>query len=484
MKKIYFSLLFLVAATMVSCDKYLDIKPKGYTIPYFFDDYVKLIDDQSFYRVSSAYPNYLTDDVNAGIASDVNKSANYTNLSQYKKNIYTFVSGQVFLPGETDPMYEPAYAHIYTYNVIINNVLNVPDASDADKKRIKAEAQVGRAFEYLVLVNAYAEHYDPATASTALGVPLVLSEDINVGYTRNTVAEVYAQIKKDLDEALPNLGTVVPNNFHPLKSVGYAFLSRMYLYMGNYQEALTNSKEALKLNSYLTDFNLYTTKLSTTFGRVCLITDNLVGFPNADKNKESIWIRLGSASSSALNGEVYASSDLLSVYSQDLATGATDKRRTLFFLDGSAKFGTGTAVSFPGRVLWGPYVDQNYGLSSSEIYLTAAECEARIGDKNAAMQYLNTLRNSRIANNKPLTAATNDEALAIALRERRREMPYLGCTRLVDLKRLNKDPRFAKSITHIQGTDTYTLQANDKRLILPLPPKVIDYNPSLPQYER
>ena len=31
------------------------------------------------------------------------------------------------------------------------------------------------------------------------------------------------------------------------------------------------------------------------------------------------------------------------------------------------------------------------------------------------------------------------------LEERRREMPMLGCTRLIDLKRLNREPEFAKT---------------------------------------
>jgi hypothetical protein len=252
--------------------------------------------------------------------------------------------------------------------------------------------------------------------------------------------------------------------------------------MGKYNEALLNAKEALKLNSYLTDFKLYKTK-DGTWGRVCLITDNTVRFPELLNNKESIWIRLGSASSSALNAEVYASDDLQNVYKQDLTAGSEDKRRSLFFLDGASKFGTKT-VLFPGRVLWAPYVEINMGLNTAELFLTAAECEARIGDKVIAMQHINTLRNSRITNNQPLIAASNDEALLIVLRERRREMPFSGNTRLIDLKRLNKEARFAKTITHKQGETVYTLPANDKRYVLPLPPKVIDFNPSIPLYDR
>jgi len=483
MKKIFFIFITLVSTTFFSCENYLDIKPKGYIIPQYYDDYVKLLNSMPLARVISLYPLYLTDDLRAGDASDVTKGANWTSIPQYKKNLYTFANGPVFSPGETDVMYEPIYYNIYTYNVIINNIMDVPDGTEVDKKRVKAEALIGRAFNYLVLINVYAEHYDPATAATAPGVPLVLTEDINSKYIRNTVAEVYAQIKKDLDEALPDLATVVPNNFHPLKSVGFAFLSKMYLYMGNYQEALKNANQALKLNNYLIDYKLYTTKTGTTFGRVCLQTDNMIPFPDANKNQESIWVKLGSSSSGTFNAEVYASDDLMNVFKQDLPTGAIDKRRTLFYLDGSSLFGT-KPVTFKGRVLYAGYLESNNGLSSPDLYLIAAECEARIGDKETALQHLNTLRNSRIQNNQPLVATSNEEALTIVLKERRRELAFNGIERLIDLKRLNKDARFAKTITHVQGTDTYTLPANDKRYIMPIPPKVLDFNPNMPQYDR
>lgn len=483
MKKICFLLCSFLTLVLAGCDRYLDVKPKGFTIPEFFDDYAKLMSNQDLIRVSSAYPSYLTDDVRAGDSVDVSKGAGYNNLAQFKKNLYTFNNGPVFLPGETDPLWEPAYAHIYTYNTVINNILNVPDATAADRRRLRAEALVGRAFEYLVLVNAYARHYDVATAATDLGVPLVLSEDINAGYKRNSVAEVYEQIQKDLEEALPDLSTTVPHNFRPLKSVGYAFLSRMHLYMGNYEEALRNANEALKLNSYLTDYNLYTTKEGVTFGRVCEIADNTIRFPDANLSQESIWIKFGSASSSSLVIEVYASDDLLDTYEADLPAGSTDKRLSLFFCRDRAKFGA-REIQFPGRVLWAPYVEFNLGLSSPELYLIAAECEARVGDRNIAIRHINTLRDHRINQNQPLTAATNEEALAIVLRERRREMPYIGCTRLIDLKRLNRDARFAKTITHTHGNSTFTLPAEDKRYILPVPPKVTEYNSSIPQYER
>lgn len=490
MKKIFITILF-AAVTLSGCKKYLDIRPKGYTIPEYYDDFAKLLNDNALNRVGGAYVNYITDDVQAGREKDKSTSADYPLYALNKRNLYEFQHGAIFEDGQSDAFYEPAYDHIYTYNTVINHVESVTDASEARKKQLKAEALVGRAFEYFNLVNAYAAHYDPATAATDLGVPLVLTDDIYFKYKRNTVGEVYKQIVSDLEEAFPYLGTSAPHKFRPTKGIAYAFLSKLNLYMGNYEEALKNANEALKLYSNLIDYDVYTTKKGT-WGRVHYMDvdgKTAISFPDVKDSKETVWGRVAASSSSHIFTEVYASKDLLDTYKANLPVGAEDKRLSLFFLDGKSEFGSGI-VSFPGRVLWGPYVDFNTGLGTAELYLIAAECEARVGSKDKALTHLNTLRTNRIVGNTPLVAATNDDALKIALDERRREMPYLGITRLADLKRLNKDPRFAKTITHETTnsdglvTSTYTLAPNDLRYVLPIPPKVLALNPGIPEYNR
>lgn len=56
----------------------------------------------------------------------------------------------------------------------------------------------------------------------------------------------------------------------------------------------------------------------------------------------------------------------------------------------------------------------------------------------------------------------------------------VGCTRLIDLKRLNREPEFAKTITHtINGTE-YKLEPNSPKYVLPIPPVVLRYNPNMP----
>ncbi|MBC9931209.1 RagB/SusD family nutrient uptake outer membrane protein [Chitinophaga qingshengii] len=482
MKKIFILIMAgMSLATLPACNKYLDIKPKGYTIPEYFEDYQKLFNSQVLVGAVAAYPGLMTDDVIAGDDMDVNSHASYSFLNQYKRNIYSFVPGQVFEQNEKDQQWEPSYSNIFVYNTIINNVMAVKDASEQEKIRLRADAQIARAFEYLTLVNLYAEQYDPATASSALGVPLVLSEDINLPYERKSIAAIYTQIKQDIEEAMPNLQEKVLFNSKPSKSAAYGFLSRVNLYMGDYKAALENANKALEQNNLLLNYAGYATKKGT-WGRVYNPADSS-SFPDGYLDKETIWLRTGGSSSGHLFEEVYASADLISVFKKDLPTGAVDKRFNLFYCDGVSNTGS-KEILFPGRVLWAPWIDFNLGFGTPELYLNAAESEARIGSKDRALQLINTLRNSRITNNQPLVAADNEAALRLVLEERRRELAFRGYSRLADLKRLNKDARFAKTITHTHNGQTFTLPANDKRYIFPVPPNVLAINPGIPQYER
>ena len=481
MKK-FFSLALVASILISGCNSYLDIKPKGITIPELVGDFEQLLNYTALIRASPGYPDYLSDHVQSGDLLDVTRGASFESYAIAKQRLYTFEHGAIFEDGSADSHWETAYSHIFTYNVVINNVLNAPDGKEVDKKRLWAEAKIGRAFEYLSLVNIYAKHYNGATAATDLGVPLVLTEDITKKYERVSVAKIYELVQTDLEDALPFLATSSSNKFQPLKTVGFAFLSRVALYKGDYAAALSNAKEALKLNAYLEDYSQFTTKLKTTWGRVHYKGDSGKPFPEIRFNNETIWGRMGTPSNGSVNAEVYASIDLIDTYKRDMK-GTKDMRYDLFFCRDSSSFGS-AVIRFPGRVLWGPYIDFNTGFSTPELYLIAAEAEARIGSTNEALRYVNALRDKRIENNTHITGLTKEQALKLVLDERRREMPYVGSTRLIDLKRLHATGDLTKEIVHKVESKEYRMSSGDARMILPVPPKVLALNPGIPQYER
>lgn len=487
---IKYSVCALALSAMTSCDDWLGNKPKGFTIPEAYEDYKQLMNSQYLYRALDVYPLFITDDaqlVERGTCSETS-DFEYYGKSEEIKNLYSFQHGQIFTPGASDGCWEDAYSNIFTYNAVINNVLTSTGGSQAEREQLWAEALVGRAYEYLNLVNIYGNHYNATTAESDYGVPLVLTEEIkNTKYPRASVAQVYEQIKTDLDQAVPKLAQKVKYSFDPNQSVGYAFLSRMYLYMGNYEEALKNAKLSLEQNDKLLDYKLYKAKQGQ-WGRLVKADNEDEEFPDEAQNIENVYTRLFNGTSYIFK-QVAASEGLLATFARNLPTDGEDMRLSLFFAkDEFNPYNTGgSPVHFPGYTIFAPYIEMNVGFSTPEVYLIAAECEARVGDLNKALGYLNDLRDMRIKNNVHFatpTSLSKEEVLQMVIDERRKEFAFNGITRLIDLKRLNRESWFAKTITHSAGSEgSWTLEPNDLRYIMPVPETVLSFN-NLPQYER
>lgn len=465
MKTIYYNVLVYCLGILActSCNDFLDIKPKGVVIPEKCEHYETLLNFAQLMKSSDSYPNYMTDDVFLPDKDAV--TGGYQTLELPLQRLYSFQS-EVFGDGEKDGLWSYSYNRIYTYNVIIQEVMDSKDASEEHKKQVKAEALMGRAFEYLTLVNAYANHYDPATAATDPGVPLLLDQEINKkDLQRATVQAVYDQIKADLDEAATYLPEKpVRNAFRASKPVGFGLLARMYLYMGDYPKALENARKSLEHNAALLDMKPYiVVNPKRSIGRI--------NVPQRDQNPENIYIRLAPYVF-GLSAKVYGSEELIGLYDKE-----KDKRFLLYF---TKQIGSITTE----YDLWAPFIYANMAVSTPEIYLIAAECEARLGNKEQAISYIDKLRDHRIIDNTPLTAENDEDALRKVLDERRREMVFQGCSRLIDLKRLNREPRFAKTIVHEANGVKYTLAPGDPKYILPIPPSVLRFNPNMTPNKR
>lgn len=457
--KIY---LFLLCFTgcLISCESFLDVQPKGIVIPKYYEDYEKLINYAQLLKASDSYPNFMTDDVYLPDEGDIN----FNDLEVPNRNLYTF-QAEIFGDAETDGLWEYSYNRIYYYNTIIDGVMDVEDAPLEQKRSLRAEALLGRAFEYLTLVNAYANHYDKNTATTDLGVPLMLDQGINKSnLERATVQQVYDQILTDLDTAALYLPDKQKTAYRASKPVGLGMLARVYLYMGEYNEALKYAKLSLTENSSLLDLKNYSVvDPDKSIGRIDV--------PYGADNPENIYIRLAPWTF-GFSGTAFGSDELVALYDHD-----NDMRFRLFFTNYAY------GVNYD-HYLWFPYIYANMAMSVPEIILIAAECEARVGSKDQAMLYLDQLLENRIVGYQSQTAATNQEALDKVLIERRKEMCMLGCTRVIDLKRLNREPRYAKTITHVANGQTYTLEPNSPRYVFPIPPKVLSFNPNMQQNDR
>lgn len=465
MKKVTTILAICVVVMLTGCNDYLDIKPKGEKIPKTVTDYETLLNYESVQKVSDTYPTYLTDDVYLPDVAQGTATPGLNSVDQSILNLYLFKK-DVFGEAQDDGFWFASYNRIYYYNTVIDNIMDAEGPSEQQKHSIRAEALISRALEYLYLVNGYAKHYDVRTADTDPGVPLILDEDISKkDLVRASVKDVYAQIQSDLQAALPNLPAQPKGNaFRASKAAGYGILAKMYLYMGNYAEALKAANAVLEINNSLLDLKKYAVvKVQSSIGRT--------NVPQDIDNPENIYIKFAPYVY-GLSSKVFGSDELISLFSED------DMRLQIYFTKNFRNIPT-------DKYVWAPYLRANLAVSSPEIYLIAAECEAREGSVERAMSLINKLRDNRIKNNTPLVAIDRSDALQKVLEERRRELAMSGMVRYIDLKRLNQESQFAKTVTHVTGEGTFSLEPNSPLYVLPIPAKVMRFNKnSMKQNER
>lgn len=139
------------------------------------------------------------------------------------------------------------YAAIAAANQALDAIKQVSDPENYAAQ--KGEALAARAYAHFMLVNLFAPHYNPATASSDLGVPLVSEPEKVVfkEYRRATVKEVYEQIEADIKQAerLIRDDSYAVVKYHFNKTALNAFASRFYLYKGDWDKVLEYSDKVL-----------------------------------------------------------------------------------------------------------------------------------------------------------------------------------------------------------------------------------------------
>ncbi len=460
---------------LTSCNKFLDIKPKDKLIPTTETDFENMLNSGTMVNYGDYFWDLLSDDA---FLPEGDPGNLYSVQQLYGRRIYTF-NIQPYDQGANDFLWSEGYKRIFYCNTIINNILTSTEGADADKKSARAEALLARAMEHLQLVNVYAQHYDSATAASEPGVPLALVADINAKFKRNTVKEVYDQVISDLNEAVPDLPLKHKyTKFRACKAGAYAALARTYLFMGDYTDAQKNADLALSLQSELADMNQYQVIIPGPFPNVPGAPVGWTNIPDAQLNTETIVAR-HFLRPFGLGMSVCASPELTALFTPD------DARWNLYYADGWPPAPPYNYMKRYGvRIfLRGDYYS-NY-LNVPEMYLTRAECYARAGNLTAALDDVNTLRKNRIApaTYKAFTPAdfNNDgeKVLRFVLDERRRELAFTGM-RIIDLKRLNKEPRFQKTYTHVAEGTTYTLAPGSNNYLRQLWPSATVFNPDWP----
>jgi hypothetical protein len=147
------------------------------------------------------------------------------------------------------------YSVITNINNLLNNAEKIPIANATEQTTMDkylGEAYLMRAFLYHQLVQRFAKDYEPSTAATDLGVPLVLKFDITLRPARSTVEQVYKQILDDLTQAKTLLSTASGAQNSPKinKDCVTALEARVYLCMHNWTGAVTAANSLITSGTY------------------------------------------------------------------------------------------------------------------------------------------------------------------------------------------------------------------------------------------
>lgn len=456
--KKYILALFIPVA-LCSCDKYLDVKPKGKLIPKTLQDFDEMGGHPTLLSAGNAYAEQMTDDYYMTDDRLVSTITSRTGKS------YLWMK-DLLRQEDDDSEWNGPYKNIYTLNLILQEIEKLPEDAQGDRKRIRGEALLNRAFAYWTLVNLYAKDYNAATAATDEGVPLSLATDLEAALPRSSVAAVYDLILKDVTAAITLLPSTSKNVYRVNKIGAYALAARVHLSMKNYKDAYKNASLALAEKSNLLDFNTYSFKVPAK------PFSGINNRPLNIDNPENVLYRTSNFSTIVNNSLI--NPDLLAVLGEkDL--------RYVFSYTRLDRLGAPSPEPFPLFL----NQEMNYSIGVPELMLIKAECAARDGNKEEAVQLLNTLRKKRFrpADYEDLTAATPEVALTLTIAERRRELVFKGL-RWFDLKRLNQEDRFKKTLQRIYKGETYTLEPGSPRYVLPIAPKILLLNPNITQNPR
>ena len=181
----------------------------------------------------------------------------YENLPSQNYNYNRYASGWAPIHNQTfhfrsTSIYD-SYAWTYYYQIINNaNALlaNIDNAkgTDADKKFIKASALTFRAYAFEKLVHYYCYRWQDSNNGASTGLPLRL--DTSTGELKaSTLAETYAQIYKDCQEAIKLFGESgvtrsTAECWIPDLNTAHAVYARAALTRQDYATALAQAKLA------------------------------------------------------------------------------------------------------------------------------------------------------------------------------------------------------------------------------------------------
>ncbi|MBS9767409.1 MAG: RagB/SusD family nutrient uptake outer membrane protein [Flavobacteriaceae bacterium] len=232
MKKINLIVVMIIGAFFASCDDYLDVTPDNRTE----------VDNKSKIRslLVSAYPNreYIT---LTELSSDniMDQRAGNPNYIRFWEQVAYWEDITEMDNSAPRAVWEDSYMAIANANLALEAIDKLGNPKELSAER--GEALITRAYSHFILVNVFCKHYNTQTSKNDLGIPYRKTPETTLSpkYDRGNVAEVYQQIDKDIEEALPLINDALYDvpAYHFTKRAAYAFAARFNLYYEKWEKA-------------------------------------------------------------------------------------------------------------------------------------------------------------------------------------------------------------------------------------------------------
>jgi len=289
----------------------------------------------------------------------------------------------------------------------------------------RGEAKFVRAWMYYALVHMFATPYTQDGGASP-GLPLRLRAETNTennALPRSTVAEIYAQILADLNDAEAGLleGT---DRTRARRSAAIALKTRVYLAMGDYQNVIVEGNKIVSAGAPFRSPEglglVGNIQSAFTTPYAAENNENILSMPFADTNAPGTQNQLGYYYNTG-NGNIEyflntstGADDIQGIFT-DPQWSDTDNRKILL-----------TATSGTMRILtkWqgvSPFIDWVPVIRYAEVLLNLAEAEAEVGDQGRALALVNAVHTRSDAGN-PLTSSGGADLIDKILKERRIEL--------------------------------------------------------------
>ncbi|RKR05815.1 SusD-like starch-binding protein associating with outer membrane [Flavobacterium sp. 90] len=372
--------------------------------------------------------------------------------------------------------YSNSYSTINQSNLILEFVDALPDATEAEKNQIKAEALTVRAYSHFLLSEVFSQNYAYTDDASHLGI-IYNKASLVQGLTypaRETAANTYALLIDDITTAInlyANASLLTgPAYSYFNKTSAKALLARVYLSKKDWKNAYETSNDII-LNSGVSLVNSadYIAQWEQPDLPVSeILLEFTIPKTTDGTSSGSLSVPFG-YTSATVYGDYAASQDLLDLYEND------DIRKQLFLektiptlvnlqFENQKYYFTKKFQGNPGYVAF----------RLSEQYLIRAEAALKLNNPEQAKTDINTIR---ARSNATLLTDTNNLEELIFL-ERRKELCFEGHL-FFDLARNKKDISRNDGCISLNCSLTYP----SPKYVMPIPRFNINLNPNLKQNE-